>query len=111
VKRLLAATMNSYRGGKYLFTKETAFQQEIYLLIFLIPVIFYVHISNVERAVLFLSVLLVLIVEVLNTAIEKTIDRIGYEMHELSGLVTDIASFAVLLSLFTAVVIWLVILL
>jgi len=111
VKRLLTAAINSYQGSKYLFSKETAFQQEVYLLAFLIPVIFYVDVSNVERAVLFLSALLILIVEVLNTAIERTIDRIGYETHELSGLAKDIASFAVLLSILTAVVIWLIILL
>jgi len=111
VKRLLAAAMNSYQGSKYLFSKETAFQQEVYLIIALLPVVFYLDVSNVERAVLFLSVLLILIVEVLNTAIERTIDRIGYEIHELSGLAKDIASFAVLLSILTAIIVWLMILL
>ena len=111
MKRLIAAFINSYRGCKYLCLQETAFQQEALLLLLLIPIIFYVDASNIERVVLLLSVLLVIIVEVLNTAIERTIDRIGYERHELSGLAKDLGSFAVLLSVLAAIAAWVMILL
>ena len=91
--------------------QETAFRQEILLLCVLVPLAFLLSHSGVERALLLGSWLLVLIVELLNTAVEAAIDRIGPERHPLSGTAKDIASAAVFIALLNAALVWLLILL
>ena len=86
-------------------------RQEIYLLAVAVPAAFWLTGDAVERVLLVASVVWVLLVELLNTAVEYTVDRIGPEYHELSGLAKDIGSAAVLVSLVLAAVVWLVILL
>ena len=76
------------------------------LAVVLLPLGFYLGKSPLEKALLISSVLLVLIVELLNTGIETVVDRIGLERHELSGLAKDVGSTAVLLSFGVLVVIW-----
>ncbi len=106
VQKIIAALLNSLRGLKFTYQTESAFIQEIILAILLSPLIFVVNTSSYEKALLILSIFIVLIVEVLNSAIEKTIDRIGLEHHPLSGKAKDMGSAAVLLSLIMMVIVW-----
>lgn len=91
--------------------QETAFRQEIYSFCVLSPLAFVLGHGGVERAMLLGSLLLILIVELLNTAVEAAIDRIGLERHSLSGKAKDLASAAVFIALINAAVVWLLILL
>jgi diacylglycerol kinase (ATP) len=111
IKRIFAAFNNSIKGLNYLLKEEAAFIQEFSIALILIPIILFIDNSLVEKLFLFLSLMLVIITEILNTAIERTVDRIGLEHHNLSGLAKDLGSLAVLLSIITAVVVWLVIIL
>lgn len=111
VRRLYLATVNSVNGLRGAFRSEAAVRQEIYLLAVAVPAAFWLTGDAVERVLLVASVVWVLLVELLNTAVEYTVDRIGPEYHELSGLAKDIGSAAVLVSLVLAAVVWLVILL
>lgn len=106
MRRLLLAFVNSWKGFRGAFRSEAAFRQEVALAVVLLPLGAYLGKSPVEKALLISSVLLVLIVELLNTAIETVVDRIGLERHELSGLAKDVGSTAVLLSFGVLVVIW-----
>ncbi len=106
VLRVVYAWRNSWNGFKNAFRSERAVQQELALAIVLIPLGVYLGQTNMERALLVASVLLVLLVELLNTAIEAVVDRIGFERHELSGLAKDVGSSAVLLSFVILCTIW-----
>lgn len=106
VRRLLCAFRNSRNGFTSAFKKERSVQQEVALAIVLIPLGTYLGNTNIERALLIASVLLLLLVELVNTAIEAVVDRIGPERHELSGLAKDVGSSAVLLSLVILCVVW-----
>lgn len=110
IKRILMATFNSYKGIRYSFFNEAAFRQEFILALILIPLAFLLDVSKLERILMIASVLLVMIVELLNTGIEAAIDRISEERHELSGLAKDVASAAVMLSLLLCAFVWLAIL-
>jgi len=111
LKRIYLASVNSMRALTWLYKNESAFKQEVFLLIFAIPTTFAFNISYAEQAVLIISIIFVLFTEILNTAIEATIDRIGLEIHPLSGLAKDLGSAAVMISLIIAAITWLVILL
>jgi diacylglycerol kinase (ATP) len=106
VKRVIDAAGYSMRGLSAAFKNEAAFRQELALAVILAPVAFYVGQSNIERTILIASLLLVLIVELLNSAIEAVVDRISDEHHELSGRAKDIGSAAVFVSLANVVVVW-----
>jgi diacylglycerol kinase (ATP) len=106
MNRLLLAFVNSWQGFKGAFRAEAAFRQEVLLSVVLIPLGAWLGKTPMEKAVLIGSMLLVLIVELLNTGIETVVDRIGLERHELSGLAKDVGSTAVLLSFALLVVIW-----
>ena len=106
VRRLLLAFVNSWKGFRGAFRSEAAFRQEVALAVVMLPLGVYLGKTPVEKALLVASVLLVLIVELLNTGIETVVDRIGLERHELSGLAKDVGSTAVLLSFAVLVVIW-----
>lgn len=99
------------QGLKSCYQSEDAFRQEVWLSIILIPSVFWLSDSPIEQVLLILPVVLVLIVEVLNSAIESVVDRIGDEYHVLSGVAKDMGSAAVWLSLMLVVVTWLTILL
>jgi len=92
------------------FRYEAAFRQELLLCVVLIPTAFVFTDTAVERALLVGSLVLILIVELLNSGIEAAIDRFGGQSHELSGRAKDMASAAVLLSFVNALVIWLLVL-
>jgi diacylglycerol kinase (ATP) len=110
LKRVYFALLNSIRALCWLIKNEAAFRQEFMLSVVLILLSFYLDITALEQLMLICVLGLVLIVEVLNTAIEATVDRIGLEHHSLSGLAKDLGSLAVLLSLFIAFATWLVVL-
>lgn len=97
---------NSLRALIWLLKNEAAFAQECLLAVVLTVVACILPFSNTLRFALFGAMLFVLIVEVLNTAVEKAIDRIGLEIHPLSGLAKDLGSLAVLLSFLPASALW-----
>lgn len=107
---LLKAIAYSMAGLRAAIRNEPAFLQELLVLCVAIPVGIHYGDSGVERALLVGSVLLVPVVELINSAIESTVDRISEERHELSGRAKDMGSAAVLLTIINAVVIWLLIL-
>jgi diacylglycerol kinase (ATP) len=109
--RLRAALLNSMKGFGAAWAGEEAFRQEVYLLLVALPLGLWLGKTGVEKALLVGSVLLVLIVELLNTGIEIVVDRIGFERHELSGRAKDVGSAAVLVSLVLAGAVWLLVLL
>jgi len=105
--RLISAARYSRQGMASAYRHEAAFRQEFWAAVVLLP--FAVLLGNtwLETGVMIASVILVLIVELLNSAIEAVVDRIGEDLHELSGRAKDMGSAAVLLSLLLAVVVWL----
>ena len=105
--RLLAATGHSLRGYRAAWQGEAAFRQEILASVLLLPAAFWIGQTLAERLLLIGSVLLVLITELLNSAIECAIDRIGKERHELSGRAKDIGSAAVMTALILWLAVWL----
>jgi diacylglycerol kinase (ATP) len=109
--RIVQAGRNSLAGVRSAWHSEDAFRQETLLAAVLLPLAFWLGRSGVERALLAASVLLVVIVELLNTAVEYTVDRVSLESHELSKTAKDLGSAAVLLTLFLCAVVWLCVLL
>ena len=91
---------------KATFANEQAFRQEVYLSIVLIPLALYLGENGLERALLVSVVLLILVIELINSGIEAIVDRVSTEYHELSGRAKDIGSAAVLLSLINAAIVW-----
>ena len=111
IKKLLCACIYSYKGLKTCYQSEFAFRLEVWLAIVLIPIGYLLGESEVERVLLIVPIFFVLIVEMLNSAIEAVVDRVSLEHHELSGFAKDVASAAVLLSLIIFLVTWTIILL
>ncbi|MBU2924887.1 diacylglycerol kinase [Colwellia sp. 4_MG-2023] len=105
-KRIFLALINSLQGFKWLIKNETAFQQELIIILVLSSASCFLNISLLLHLLLIVSLLFVLLVEVINTAVEATIDRIGLEHHSLSGLAKDLGSLAVLISLAIAIATW-----
>ena len=104
--RLIKAAQFSRQGLRAAYQHEEAFRQEVWLAITLIPLGMYLGENGVEKALLVVSVLLLPIVEILNSAIEAVVDRIGQEKHELSGRAKDMGSAAVALALVLLVLTW-----
>lgn len=104
--RIWRALLYSRRGLRDAWRYEHAFRQELVLVLCLAPVALFVPVSLAERAALAASLLLVLIVELLNSAIETVVDRVSLEVHELSGRAKDMGSAAVLLALVLAGLTW-----
>lgn len=111
IRRVICAARNSFAGLAGAVRGEDAFRQELVLAAILLPLAFRVGHSGLERALLIGSVLLVLIVELVNSAIEATVDRISLEIHPLAKRAKDLGSAAVLLALVCAGAIWLLVLL
>jgi len=109
--RILRAAGASWKGLAGAYREEAAFRQELALSVLVIPLGLWLGRTGVERALLVAPMLLVLIVELLNSAVEATVDRIGLERHVLAGLAKDIGSAAVLMSFVLLGVVWLLILL
>lgn len=104
--RIINAARYSLLGLRAAFVHEAAFRQELALCVILVPLGYWLGHSGVERALLIGSVLLVLIVELLNSAVEAVVDRIGAERHDLSGRAKDIGSAAVFVALLNVAVVW-----
>jgi len=104
--RILRATGYSMAGLRAAYTGESAFRQEVWLMVVATPSAFWLGRNWVEVALLLGSLLLLLIVELLNSGIEAAIDRISFELHELSKRAKDIASAAVFLALLLCAGIW-----
>jgi len=105
-RRLVGAFGFSMQGFKACYELEEAFRQELWALLPLLPLGFWLGETPIEQAMLAGSLLIIPIVELLNSAIEANVDRVGLERHELSGRAKDIASAAVFLSIVFAAVIW-----
>ncbi len=104
--RLYKALSYSYKGLRHAVLREAAFRQEATAALVLVPLAYLLDVTGVERIMLVTSVLLVLIVELLNTGIEAVVDRVGFEIHELAGLAKDMGSAAVLVSISLWLFVW-----
>ncbi|PCI07756.1 MAG: diacylglycerol kinase [Gammaproteobacteria bacterium] len=106
IKRLINAAGYSWLGFKAAFTHEAAFHQALGLTLVLTPIALYFGQSYADKAILIASLLFILLVEILNSAIEAVVDRHGDEIHPLSGRAKDMGSAAVLLAFIITALIW-----
>jgi diacylglycerol kinase (ATP) len=106
LRRWLLAFKNSWAGFVVAYRGEAAVRQELWAIALLTPVAIWLPVATVERLILICSAVLVLVVELLNTAIEATVDRISLERHPLAGQAKDLGSAAVLTSLAIAMLCW-----
>ncbi len=104
--RILNAAKYSYQGIRAAIIGEAAFREELIVCLILIPIALFADVTQIERLLLIGSLLVVLIVELLNSAIEAVVDRIGTEHHQLAGQAKDMGSAAVLLSILMSLYIW-----
>ncbi len=111
IKRLLNAFKYSCAGLQEAYRNEDAFRQEVLLATILLPLAFWLEQTMIGRALMIASVLLLIIVELLNSAIEAAVDRISLDDHNLAKRAKDIGSAAVLISLINVVVVWFLVLL
>jgi len=110
LRRIWNALFYSLDGLKAAYRHEDAFRQEVWLALVLIPVALFLPVSGIGKALMMASVLMVLIVELLNSAVEATVDRVSLEHHRLAKRAKDIGSAAVLFSLINVAVVWLLVL-
>jgi len=108
--RVWNAFRYSLAGLSAAYRHEDAFRQETWLALILIPAAFFMPAGALGKAIMIGSVLLVLVVELLNSAIEAVVDRVSLERHRLAKRAKDIGSAAVLISLINVVVIWVLVL-
>ncbi len=106
IARIIKATKCSILGFKAAFKHEAAFRQELGLVAILTPLAFFISDTLFGFVSLMVAMLVVLIVELLNSAVEAVVDRIGLERHELSGRAKDLGSAAVTLALLIAGLVW-----
>ena len=106
IKRIVKASHYSYKGFVYSFKNEASFREEAIAAMVLLPLAFWLDVTATERVMLVCSVLMVLIVELLNTGIEAVVDRVGLERHALAGAAKDAGSAAVLLTLIMWAFVW-----
>jgi diacylglycerol kinase (ATP) len=106
IDRIVRATGYSLAGLRLAYHGESAFRQEVWAALLLLPGAFWLGRDWTEVALLAGSVLLVMIVELLNSGIEAAIDRVSFELHDLSKRAKDVASAAVFLSLLLCAAIW-----
>ncbi|WP_027147280.1 diacylglycerol kinase [Methylobacter marinus] len=110
LKRLMNACVFSVAGFKATWIHEEAFRQEVLLFVITTPLAIWLGETAIEKLLLIGSIVLVMLVELLNSAVEAVVDRVGLEHHELSGRAKDIGSAAVMLSLTWAAITWTLIL-
>jgi diacylglycerol kinase (ATP) len=106
ITRIVRAFAYSFQGFQHAWREEAAFRQEVSLAFFVIPLGVYWGRSGVERALLVSPMLLILIVEILNSAVEAVVDRSGTERHPLAGMAKDMGSAAVMLSFILLGTVW-----
>ena len=104
--RVVKATQYSWQGIRAAYRHEEAFRQEVWLCLVLIPLGLYLGETRVEKTLLVASVILLPLVEILNSAIEAVVDRFGAEHHELSGRAKDMGSAAVMLAIILLASVW-----
>lgn len=104
--RILKATIWSMQGLRAAWLHESSFRLEVYLCVILVPLGLYLGADGVERALLVGSLLLVLAVELLNSAIEAVIERFGDEFHEIAGRAKDMGSAAVFVTMMNVLLVW-----
>lgn len=109
-QRVIRAAGYSMKGLKSAYLNEAAFRQEVWLSIIMIPLALFLGNGVIEKILLLSTVFLVLIAELLNSAVEAVVDRIGPEYHELSGRAKDIGSAAVFVAMVLLAITWLLIL-
>jgi diacylglycerol kinase (ATP) len=110
LKRLIYASQYSWQGLKSGLANEAAFLQEFVAFVILTVLTFFLDITAIEQVAMIVSLILVLIVEILNSAIECVVDRVSTERHILSGRAKDYGSLAVLMAIIIVILIWSVIL-
>jgi len=110
IVRAFRAAVNSWNGLIYAYKEESAFRQELALSLILIPLAIYLPVTPIEKILLIASVILVLIIELLNSSVEAAIDRISFEVHDLSKRAKDFGSAAVMLALILCGLTWVIIL-
>jgi diacylglycerol kinase (ATP) len=110
ITRLLRAFGYSFQGFRYTWREEAAFRQEVALSLLVIPTALYLGRSGVERALLVSPMLMILVVEILNSAVEAVVDRSGTDRHPLAGMAKDMGSAAVMLSFILLGTVWLLVL-
>jgi len=106
LKRIINATGYSLKGLKFAWLNEAAFREEVVVAAVAIPLAIWLGDDHIEQALMIICCFLVLIAEVLNSAIEAVVDRISEEHHPLSGSAKDLGSAAVFLSLGLFIVVW-----
>jgi diacylglycerol kinase (ATP) len=106
LRRLINALGYSVEGFKAAYKHEDAFRQEVFLAIMLIPLAFYLGKTSIEKALMVASVLLVMVVELLNSAVEAAVDHTSTEHHALAKRAKDIGSAAVFFALMIVLVVW-----
>ncbi|WP_029408101.1 diacylglycerol kinase [Thiomicrorhabdus sp. Milos-T2] len=106
LKRVFYAAGYSWKGFKSTWKHEAAFRQEVILFALMTPLAFWIGDTASERVILIAVLLIVLVVELLNSAVESVVDRIGEDYHKLSGRAKDQGSAAVFLSFFIAILVW-----
>jgi diacylglycerol kinase (ATP) len=106
LKRLINAGQYSWQGFCAAYKSEEAFRQEVWLAIVLIPLGFFVGDTSIEKLILVSSVLFLMIVELLNSAIEAVVDRFGPEWNQYAGMAKDMGSAAVLLAVIMLLLSW-----
>ena len=104
--RAIHAAKNSWNGLIFAYQEESAFRQELVLLVLLTPVALLLPVSVLEKALMISALLMVLAIELLNSSVEAAIDRISFEHHDLSKRAKDFGSAAVMLALLVAFIIW-----
>ncbi|WP_040727889.1 diacylglycerol kinase [Thiomicrorhabdus sp. Kp2] len=106
LNRVLHAAGYSWKGFKLTWKHEAAFKQEVILFALMTPLAFWIGDTASETVILIAVLLIVLVVELLNSAVESVVDRIGEDYHKLSGRAKDQGSAAVFLSFFIAILVW-----
>lgn len=104
--RAIHAAKNSWQGLIFAYREESAFRQELVLLLVLSPIAIVLPVSLLEKALMIGSLLMILVIELLNSSVEAAIDRISFEHHDLSKRAKDFGSAAVMLTIFIALIIW-----
>jgi diacylglycerol kinase (ATP) len=109
IRRIINAFRYSFAGYKAAWMNEAAFRQECIVAIFVIPAGLWLGTTGTQRALLIGAYIIIPLIELLNASIEAIVDRMGPEQHLLSGRAKDLGSAAVLLSIFMAVIVWVLI--
>ena len=106
IRKLFSASKNSWKGIKYAWQTQWAFRLEITLLFIALPFVFLIGQTTIEYVLMISSLIILPMIELLNSAIETTVNRISYDYHPLSGLAKDLASAAMVFSGINACIIW-----